>query len=84
MMLQKHRYLQDKFDNVDTIQPDSCFHFHYKGMVEDRDYDNKPIMKEQNIEKHFDFRLNGSTDVENNSSLTQPIVNMDMLYCVMK
>ena len=66
----KARYLQDKFENVDTIQPDSCFHFHYKGMVEDRDYDNKPIMKEQNIEKHFDFRLNGSTDVENNSSHT--------------
>ena len=66
----KAQYLQDKFDNVDNVQPDSCFHFHYKGMVEDRDYDNKPIMKEQNIEKHFDFRLNGSTDVENNSSHT--------------
>ena len=66
----KAQYLQDKFENVDTIQPDSCFHFHYTGMVEDRDYDNKPIMKEQNIEKHFDFRLNGSTDVENNSSHT--------------
>jgi hypothetical protein len=64
----KAQYLQDKFDNVDNVQPDSCFHFHYKGMVEDRDYDNKPIMKEQNIEKHFDFRLTGSTDVENNSS----------------
>ena len=25
----KARYLQDKFENVDTIQPDSCFHFHY-------------------------------------------------------
>jgi hypothetical protein len=66
----KAQYLQDKFENVDTIQPDSCFHFHYTGMVEDRDYDNKPIMKEKNIEKHFDFRLNGSTDVENNSSHT--------------
>jgi hypothetical protein len=29
--------------------------------VEDRDYDNNPIMKEKAIEKHFDFRLNGST-----------------------
>jgi len=66
----KAQYLQDKFENVDTIQPDSCFHFHYTGMVEDRDYDNNPIMKEKNIEKHFDFRLNGSTDVENNSSHT--------------
>jgi hypothetical protein len=67
----KARYLQDKFSNVDTIQPDSCFHFHYMGMVETRDYDNNnPKMEEQQIEKHFDFRLNGSTDVENNSSQT--------------
>jgi hypothetical protein len=67
----KAQYLQDKFENVDTIQPDSCFHFHYMGMVETRDYDNNnPKMEEQQIEKHFDFRLNGSTDVENNSSHT--------------
>jgi len=64
----KAKYLQDKFENVDTIQPDSCFHFHYLGTVEDRDYDNNVKMVEKNIEKHFDFRLNGSTDVENNSS----------------
>jgi len=64
----KARYLQDKFENVDTIQPDSCFHFHYLGQVESRDYDNNPIMKKDTIEKHFDFRLTGSTDVENNSS----------------
>jgi len=64
----KARYLQDKFENVDTIQPDSCFHFHYLGTVEDRDYDNNVVMKKDTIEKHFDFRLNGSTDVENNSS----------------
>jgi hypothetical protein len=64
----KAKYLQDKFENVDTIQPDSCFHFHYLGQVESRDYDNNPIMKEDTIEKHFDFRLTGSTDVENNSS----------------
>ena len=66
----KAQYLQDKFENVDTIQPDSCFHFHYMGMVENRDYDNNLKMEEQQIEKHFDFRLNGSTDVENNSSHT--------------
>jgi len=64
----KARYLQDKFENVDTIQPDSCFHFHYMGQVEGRDYDNNPRMEEKQIEKHFDFRLNGSVDVENNSS----------------
>jgi len=66
----KAYYLQNKFENVDTIQPDSCFHFHYLGMKEDRDYDNNVVMKEDTIEKHFDFRLNGSTDVENNSSHT--------------
>ena len=65
--VEKARYLQDKFQNVDTIQPDSCFHFHYTGMVEDRDYDNKPIMKEQNIESHFDFRLKGSVEGESDS-----------------
>ena len=66
----KARYLQDKFENVDTIQPDSCFHFHYMGEVESRDYDNNVVMKKDTIEKHFDFRLNGSTDVENNSRHT--------------
>ena len=66
----KARYLQDKFENVDTIQPDSCFHFHYMGEEEERDYDNNVKIVPATIEKHFDFRLNGSTDVENNSSHT--------------
>ena len=61
-------YLQNKFENVDTVAKDSCFHFHYLGTKEDRDYDNNPIMKEDTIEKHFDFRLNGDIDVDNNSS----------------
>jgi hypothetical protein len=64
----KAKYLQDKFENVDTIQPDSCFHFHYMGEVETRDYDDNSKMEVQQIEKHFDFRLNGSVDVDNNSS----------------
>ena len=65
----KARYLQEKFPNVDTIQPDSCFHFHYLGTKETRDYDNNVVIeKDVPIEKHFDFRLNGSTDVDNNSS----------------
>jgi hypothetical protein len=58
-------HLQNKFENVSTIAKDSCFHFHYLGMKEDRDYDNNPIMKEDTIEEHFDFRLKGS--MENNS-----------------
>jgi hypothetical protein len=64
----KAQYLQNKFENVDTIAKDSCFHFHYLGSVEDRDYDNNPIMKEKNIEKHFDFRLNGDLDTDSNDS----------------
>jgi hypothetical protein len=64
----KAQYLQDKFENVDTIAKDSCFHFHYMGTVEERDYDNKPVVREKAIEKHFDFRLNGSIDTDNNDS----------------
>jgi len=60
-------HLQNKFENVSTIAKDSCFHFHYLGMKEDRDYDNNPIMKEDTIEEHFDFRLNGSIEGESNS-----------------
>ena len=64
----KAQYLQDKFENVSTIAKDSCFHFHYLGTKEDRDYDNNPITKEDTIESHFDFRLNGSIDTDSNSS----------------
>ncbi len=66
--VEKAQYLQDKFENVDTIAKDSCFHFHYLGTKEERDYDNNPITKEATIESHFDFRLNGSIDEENNYS----------------
>jgi hypothetical protein len=61
-------HLQNKFENVDTIAKDSCFHFHYLGTKEERDYDNNPVVKEATIESHFDFRLNGSIDVESNDS----------------
>ena len=60
-------YLQNKYQNVNTIAPDSCFHFHYMGQVEDRDYDNNPTMVEKAIEKHFDFRLNGSIEGDSDS-----------------
>ena len=67
----KARYLQDKFENVDTIAKDSCFHFHYLGTKETRDYDNNPKVEEATIEKHFDFRLNGSFDTDSNSSYSR-------------
>ena len=64
-------HLQNKFENVSTIAKDSCFHFHYLGTKEERDYDNNPVVKEATIESHFDFRLNGSIDVDNNSSYSR-------------
>ena len=61
-------HLQNKFENVSTIAKDSCFHFHYLGMKEDRDYDNNPVMKEDTIEEHFDFRLQGAYESDNSNS----------------
>ena len=49
-------YLQDKYENVNTIAKDSCFHFGYMGKPEEADEDDKYISK------HFDFRLNGDID----------------------
>jgi len=49
-------YLQDKYENVNTIAKDSCFHFGYMGKPEEKDEDDKYISK------HFDFKLNGDMD----------------------
>jgi hypothetical protein len=53
-------HLQNKFENVDTIAKDSCFHFGYHGQVEDRDENDKVVMKDKYIESHFDFKLDGN------------------------
>ena len=58
--VEKAWYLQHKFENVDTIAKDSCFHFGYHGQEEDRDDNDKPIMKDKYIESHFDFKLDGN------------------------
>ena len=60
-------HLQNKFENVDTIAKDSCFHFGYQGQVEDRDENDKVVMKDKYIESHFDFRLNGNINGDENS-----------------
>jgi hypothetical protein len=60
-------HLQNKFENVDTIAKDSCFHFGYMGEQESRDRNDKPIMEEKYIESHFDFRLNGNINGNENS-----------------
>jgi hypothetical protein len=52
-------HLQNKFDNVNTIAKDSCFHFGYmseKGSSENIEQGDE----EKYITKHFDFRLNGN------------------------
>ena len=66
--VEKAYYLQNKFENVSTIAKDSCFHFHYQGLAEEKDYNGNVSMVEKPIEKHFDFRLNGSVDTDNNYS----------------
>ena len=67
--VEKAYYLQNKFENVSTIAKDSCFHFHYMGTKEKRDYDNNIVIEDNvPIEKHFDFKLNGSIDTNNNDS----------------
>jgi len=53
-------HLQNKFENVDTIAKDSCFHTGYQGQVEDRDNEDNVVMKDKYIESHFDFKLNGN------------------------
>ena len=58
--VEKAWYLQNKFENVNTIAKDSCFHFGYMGKVEERDQNDNPIMKDKYIESHFDFKLDGN------------------------
>jgi len=61
-------HLQNKFDNVNTIAKDSCFHFGYmatKGAEEDtyeqEEYrGNHDEQDDKYITKHFDFRLDGN------------------------
>jgi len=54
-------HLQNKFENVDTIAQDSCFHFGYYPQkdVEDKNQDDDDN-KDAYITKHFDFRLDGN------------------------
>ena len=67
--VEKAYYLQNKFDNVKTIAKDSCFHFHYLGNKEKTNYNGETEIEENvPIEKHFDFKLSGSIDTDNNSS----------------
>ena len=63
-------HLQNKFDNVNTIAKDSCFHFGYMSKKDgydneyrQKDYDSEHSEGDQDdkyITKHFDFRLDGN------------------------
>jgi len=54
-------HLQNKFENVNTIAKDSCFHFGYYPQkdVEDKNR-SEDDEKDAYITKHFDFRLDGN------------------------
>ena len=61
-------YLQNKYENVNTIAKDSCFHFGYMakkdGEYEDSSYGGGYHSEQDDkyVSKHFDFRLNGDVD----------------------
>jgi len=62
----KARYLQNKFDNVDTIASDSCFHLGYMGKAEERDDDDNFKMVDKRISHHFDFKIDGGIGGQDN------------------
>ena len=68
--VQMAHYLQDKYENVNTIAKDSCFHFGYmakkEGNAEQYEQSNwrgnHDEQDDKYITKHFDFKLNGDMD----------------------
>ena len=67
-------HLQNKFDNVNTIAKDSCFHFGYMAKKEgdEEKYKQESWSGEHDeqddkyITKHFDFRLDGNINGSEN------------------
>jgi hypothetical protein len=68
-------HLQNKFDNVNTIAKDSCFHFGYMSTKDAREDEYKQSgysgehseQDDKYITKHFDFRLDGNINGSENS-----------------
>ena len=65
-------HLQKKYENVNTIAPDSCFHVAYMGTrTEDEVNYNGQVVEAKGqpmqIEEHFDFKVDGSVDSGSNS-----------------
>jgi hypothetical protein len=66
--VEKAYYLQNKFENVDTIAKDSCFHFGYQSQADVKDNNrSEDDEKDQYITKHFDFRLDGNINGQESS-----------------
>jgi len=74
-------HLQNKFPNVNTIAKDSCFHFGYMNKkdgdesnddgeyrTENRHQDQEDQEGDKYITKHFDFRLDGNINGQENAS----------------
>ena len=71
-------HLQNKFQNVDTIAKDSCFHFGYMNKADgsednsdgqfrgDNRHDDQGSDDDKYITKHFDFRLDGNINGQEN------------------
>jgi len=70
-------HLQNKFDNVNTIAKDSCFHFGFMNKADGSEEETNPYDHERHnesddeedkyITKHFDFRLDGNINGSENS-----------------
>ena len=65
-------YIQNKYENVNTIAPDSCFHFGYMGKGEDD--------KEEHISKHFDFKIDGDIDGVDRQGEDRSYSSQDFAY----
>ena len=71
-------HLQNKFPNVNTIAKDSCFHFGYMNKADgdtprsdgeygqDNRHDDNDDDNDKYVTKHFDFRLDGNINGEEN------------------
>ena len=68
-------HLQKKYDNVNTIAPDSCFHVAYMDTrKEDKLNYNGDVVEAKGqpmeVEEHFDFKVDGSVESGSNSRMS--------------
>jgi hypothetical protein len=75
--VEKARYLQDKFENVNTVASDSCFHLGYNGQAEDRDEHDKPQMVDNGRSDH-DFAYAYFRDELKAQDECNPDINIEM------